>query len=103
MYTHVYRIDVLKKAKKYLKTDKYNGICPAIYSSLAHYNIRVDHIVEYYIPKFNINNAKKFGASAKYEPWWWKPYRFNIFSGRRRYLNWLIRQYKNDKTNLREL
>lgn len=111
MDTPVYRIDILKKAKEYLKTGKYPGICPAILKALEFYEIpfRLYYLspterIMYYIPLHNLINAKKFQTDKYlYNPFWWKSYKFNIFSGRRRYLNWLIRRHKNDKTNLREL
>ena len=53
-----------------------------------------------YFPKFRREVAFKFGAN-KSNDWWWE---YDVWdTGRMDFLDWLIDQYKDDKTNLRKL
>jgi hypothetical protein len=91
----VTRKEVLKRAKKIKKS----GLCYTIRDALHKYNI-YSRNPEIYFPKFERKNALQFGADKFYE-WWWIPYVWD--TGRMDFLDWLIEQYKDDKTNLRKL
>ena len=95
-YKVIRRYDVLLLAKQKMKVGEYSGLCNAITSSLSEYGLwdSTDRLEDYFL-LYNRDQALKFGAS-KSRNFWWKPYKFGILSGRRMYLNWLIRKYKND-------
>lgn len=93
----IYRIDVLRYANEHRDI----GLCFTIYHALVHFNINTKDIgmcksVRYYFPEFTIENAEPFGASN--DTYWWAPY---TWKQRAEFLNWLIKFYENDKTDLR--
>lgn len=90
----VTRKEVLKRAKRY----KGPGLCYTIGKAFEDYNIIVFNI-SLVLPLFNKNNTKQFGGSLG--GYWWDWGVWN--TGRMAFLNWLIEQYKDDKTNLRKL
>lgn len=92
---YVYRKDVLEYA---LKHNHNKGVCRALWDSLSHYNL--GSYINGYLPLANFNNAKKFNARLRYDGYWWS---LGDWKNRTKYLKWLIEQYKNDKTNLKEL
>ena len=95
----VTRKEVLKRARKYKSKA---GLCFAIDNALRDYNINATDYIDLFdvFPHFNNNNAiLLFGA--KDGGYWWDKHIWN--TGRMAFLNWLIKQYKDDKTNLREL
>lgn len=92
----VTRKEVLKRAKKI----KRSGICYSVISALRDYGVPCNHWLDEYFPKFTKENALQFGAD-KDDNWWWTP---NVWdTGRMDFLNWLIEEYKDDKTDLRKL
>lgn len=91
------RIDVLKEAYKLLKKHEEPGICFAIRRVFLNNGVTNDKIWDYF-PLFTLENAKKFGARDKI--FWWKKYKYGLFSGRQRFMRWLIKQYKNDKEEI---
>jgi hypothetical protein len=95
-YKVIRRYDVLLLAKQKLKNGEYSGLCSALSSSLNHYGLSLG--VTSCFSLYTIDQALRFGANKgnKYYCYWWKPGKFGILSGRLRYLNWLIRKYKND-------
>lgn len=101
----VYRIDILKRAKYLLKRHKVEGICSAITCACRDYNIHIPYFINTIFKLLNYNIAKNnFNATGiDKQFYWWKPGRFHIFSDRRKYVNWLIEQYKNDKKDLRKI
>ncbi len=92
-YKVIRRYDVLLLAKQRLKSGEFLGLCNAIKYSLAQYSL--EDRPSSYFPLFTRDQALKFRAN-KDRNYWWKPGKFGILSGRRMYLNWLIRKYKND-------
>jgi hypothetical protein len=93
----VTRKEVLERVKKI----KIRGLCHSISYVLNEYNILNDlHFLYIWFPKFVKENALQFGAD-KYSDWWWKCDVWD--TGRMDFLNWLIEQYKDDKTDLRKL
>jgi len=91
----IYRVDVLRYAKKH----KGLGLCDTLYLALMAYGIPVKCNIESYFPLFNRSNAFEFNANDIL--YWWEAGVWN--TGREDFLNWLIKQYKKDKTNLRKL
>jgi len=96
----VTRKEVLQRAKKY--QNQTFGLCMAIKYACFDYHLKWDPDI--IIPKFTNENALKFGASesnAGRLEYWWK---FGVWNtGRLDFLDWLIEEYKDDKTNLRKL
>ena len=74
-------------------------ICDSIYAALDDYSIPRTSL-HVYFPKFIRQNALNF-VGSKNSLWWWE---YDVWdTGRMDFLNWLIGQYKDDKTNLRKL
>lgn len=95
LHLPVTRKEVLKRAKKIKKY----GLCYSISHVLHAYNIPYGDY-HHYFPMFVRMCALRFGADGFYE-WWWKP---NVWdTGRMAFLDWLIEEYKDDKTDLRKL
>lgn len=92
----VTREEVLKRAKKI----KISGICYSLITALKDYGIPYNRLLREYFPKFTRENALQFGADNE-NVWWWIPYVWS--TGRMNFINWLIEEYKDDKTNLRKL
>lgn len=95
----VTRKEVLLRAKKL----KRGGLCHSIEKALKDYGIYSSLFYTYltiYFPKFRREVAFKFGAH-KTNSWWWE---YGVWdTGRMDFLNWLIKEYEDDKTNLRKL
>ena len=94
----VTRKEVLKRAKKLKRV----GLCSSIAEALRNYGVysNVPHLFTEYFPKFREEEALNFGAEWKLG-WWWEPDVWN--TGRMDFLDWLIEEYKDDKTDLRKL
>ena len=97
LHLPVTRVDVLEYATELQATRYYPGLCALLDDALEHYDIY--SFVRVIFPKFQEEYARHFGAS--YHGYWWE--RFNWGTGRLDFLNWLIEQYKDDKTNIRKL
>lgn len=87
------RIKILRKAHKLLKRHEREGICIAILF-ISHKSPDV------IFPLLKREYAKPFGADPE-RPYWWKPGEYGLFSGRRRFMRWLMKQYKNDKEEIK--
>lgn len=98
LHLPVTRVEVLEHAKELQVTCKYPGLCHLLNSALIDYEIWWASPSTTF-PKFKEEYAKHFGAS--YHGYWWERGRWD--TGRLEYLNWLIEQYKDDKTNIRKL
>ena len=97
----VRRKSVLTLAKEIRTKQPHIGLCSAISSALASYGIWRDRALIEYFPEFTFENAKeKFKADGTKEFFWWIDY---DDPNRMEFLDWLIKQYENDKTNLRKL
>lgn len=92
----VTRKEVLKRAKKL----KRPGLCFSIDEALRDYGINLDYPFMKLFPKFEREEALNFGAE-KEDAWWWEHDVWD--TGRMDFLNWLIEEYKDDKTNLRKI
>ena len=97
LHLPVTRVEVLEHAKELQSTCQYPGLCLLLNNALDHYNIWP--FPSTIFPKFKVEYAKHFGAS--YRGYWWERDRWD--TGRLDFLNWLIQQYKNDRTNIRKL
>lgn len=91
----VYRKDILEYA---LHHNHDTGVCNAIWCSLSHYGLVRN--IEKYLPLENMDNAKKFKAKYRCDRYWWP---LNDWTDRIKYIKWLLEQYKDDITNLKEL
>ena len=91
----VYRKDILEYA---LKHNHNKGVCLALYRSLLHYGFSTS--ICKYLSLATLNNAKKFKAEIRCDGYWWP---LGDWTNRIKYLKWLLEQYKDDKTNLKEL
>lgn len=97
----VRRKSVLTLAKEFRTNYSHIGLCSAISSALTEYGIWKDRTFVEYFPEFTFENAKeKFKADGTKEFFWWIDY---DDPNRVEFLDWLIKQYENDKTNLRKL
>ena len=97
LHLPVTRKEVLKRAKKLKRA----GLCFSIDEALRDYGIDLSYaFVVKYFPKFRREMAFKFGG-RKNSLWWWLPYHWD--TGRMDFLNWLIKDYEDDKTNLRKM
>lgn len=94
------RVNTLEMAKHYLLNSDALGLCIAISMALQNYGIYpVDwDDLSIYFPKFKRIYALRFGGFGWY--YWWRP---GWRRGRILFLNWLIRQYSDDDTNLRDI
>lgn len=93
----VSRKTILNRAAKLYK-GKTDGLCDALERSLIDYGIYIS-ATNAFSEFFTQENAKGFGGI---NPGWWWP-RKDWTSGRSEFLDWLIEQYKDDKTNLRKV
>ena len=91
----VYRKDILEYA---LKHNHNQGVCRALWNSLHHYGLYIN--TNRYLPLANFSNAKIFNARSRNDGYWWP---LGDWTNRTKYLKWLLEQYKDDKTNLKEL
>ena len=95
------KFDILKEARKLLIRGEFKGICSAIKCVLLDHdsNIIDPSIV---FPLLNQINAEKYREEIDYYwlDYWWAPGNFRLFSGRRRFMRWLMKQYKNDKEEI---
>ena len=97
LHLPVTRVEVLEYAKELQSTHQYPGLCALLKDALEYYEIWSFNFIIF--PKFKEEYAKHFGAS--YHGYWWERDRWD--TGRLDFLNWLIQQYKNDRTNIRKL
>ncbi len=100
------RIKILRKAKRELRFRGANGICTAIASVLSRKtnNKWTLHEVYKLFPLLTKSNAERFRSEEDYyciDGYWWKRGDFGLFSGRRQFMRWLIKQYRADKTELK--
>lgn len=97
----IYRVDILRYVK-YIEQSL--GLCHSIHFALFCCNIHVPTEVEptvsRFFPLMDRKNAKPFNAHSR-APHWWPAGDWT--GGRMDFLNWLIDQYKDDKTDLRKL
>jgi hypothetical protein len=96
VYKVIRRYDVLMLVKQKMLNKEFKGLCIAMRESLDECGLT--RPATDFFPEFYKSYALKFGAkkSNKHNGYWWKPCCFGILSGRRRYLNWLIRKYKDN-------
>lgn len=94
----VTRVEVLEHAKELQGTHQYQGLCFLIEDALSAYGICPFASIVF--PKFSPKYARQFGAFCDYGYWW---DRGEWDTGRLDFLNWLINEYKDDKTNIRKL
>lgn len=94
----VYRRDVLRYLKHHC--EDYAGICQGI-EDVCKNVFRIANYVNTsaLFPEHCFSNAKPFTDKNSYPSGYWWP-ADNWSTGRMEYLDWLIEQYKDDKTNL---
>lgn len=93
------RIDILKEAHELLKMGYAPGICSAIQRVYSNNGNLIEIFdIPRKFPLFTLENAKEFKAVD--DIYWWPSYRYGLFSGRRRFMRWLMKQYKNDKEEI---
>lgn len=97
----VRRVDVLKRVRNHHDL----GLCYSISDALVHFKLPpysgICDTTKYYFPLFTRENASAFDANA--ELYWWPFNEWIPGKGRMAFLEWLIEQYKDDKTDLRTL
>lgn len=106
LFLPVTRYEVLQYAKELQTTRTYGGLCNLLDDALMYYNIYYPSPTEIHsspaivFSKFRLRYAKYFGTHYLLGYWWEKG---QWDTGRLEFLDWLIDQYKNDKTNIRKL
>lgn len=93
------RIDILKEAHKLLRDKRECGICVAILRSISLKGVYIEEPLDLF-SYLTFENAKRFGASRDFGGYWWPMKSYSLFSGRRRFMRWLMKQYKNDKEEI---
>ena len=96
------RVEVLKLAKAKVERNpkEYPGLCILLENTInMNYNIWLKD-PRWVFPLYNPMYAKLFGATTDIGFWW---ERDEWDTGRLDFLNWLIEQYKDDKTDIRDL
>ena len=105
----IYRKDVLIWAKYYYANEDYDGLCCAIEDSVRDL-MYVYNVPQHFIPLLNPDIVKSFhkrycvdtsNINYRFKSYWWEPYTWKLNGGRLGFLNWMIEQYKDDKTNLK--
>lgn len=92
----LYRVDILR-CVKYI--ERHSGLCSSLYFALTHCNVSIN-TATYPFPLMDRKNAVPFNAQS-FTAYWWPIGDWT--GGRMDFLNWLIDQYKDDKTDLRKL
>lgn len=97
----IYRIDILEYVKNH--HEEYYGICEGIEDACCKFQLGSPYSSRLIIPKLSLRYAKNFSIREKAteDGFWWKPNNWD--TGRLDFLNWLINEYKDDKTDLRYL
>jgi len=99
LHLPITRVEVLEHAKELQATQiHYKGLCHLLKDALFDYEVYFPFLITVF-PKFKEEYAEHFGAS--YHGYWWERDRWD--TGRLDFLNWLINEYKGDKTNIRKL
>lgn len=99
----VHRVDVLKR----VRTHHDLGLCYSINDALLHFKVPsyngngVCDNAKHYFPLFTRENATAFNVTG--ELYWWPCGEWIPGTGRMAFLDWLIEQYKDDKTDLKTL
>lgn len=94
----VYPIDLLIEAKRsFLWT---SGLCSAIDLSAAFFNLHGAETYTHYIEKYDRNIAIQ-NFNGEYHPYWWEVGIWN--TGRLDFLNFLIKENKTNKIDLRNI
>lgn len=98
------RLEILKEAHRLLKKKEASGICVAIKMTLQ-YNKLVDiedtRTANDFFPLLDLWYAESFGGKNKV--YWWEPNNYKLFSGRRRFMRWLMWKYRNDKEDFKPI
>ena len=95
----IYRIDVLKAVRE--NHSRHLCLCSAIAYALRPLTglYPCSEFIQYYFPLFGGKEVFDFGAHTNYVGNYWWPVG-DWSAGRLDYLDWLIEQYKNDKTDI---
>lgn len=98
------RIDILKEAHKLLKDRRECGICIAIFRVFRSNSLKdvvyIEKSSDLFSSYFTFENAKRFGANNIFDGYWWPINSYGLFSGRRRFMKWLMWKYRNDKEEI---
>ena len=96
LHLPVTRKEVLKRAKKLKRA----GLCFSIDRALIDYGIYLNVSYHSLFPKFRREEALNFGGRKDSLGWW----EYDVWdTGRMDFLDWLIKEYEDDKTNLRKM
>lgn len=107
----IYRKDLLIWAKHYYASKDCAGLCYAIENSISdlmHVYNAPPHLIPLLNPEVVRIYHKIHGvdtSTTRYNSgcFWWQQCVWELNGGRLGFLNWMIEQYKDDKTNLRKL
>ena len=101
----IYRIDILRAVKYNYENCRAYGICYSIHNINGHCNLKLFvryRTLAHLFPKLAYDYAKSI-TDVNYDAigYWWKIDDWT--SGRMIFLNWLIKEYRDDKENLRNI
>ena len=91
------KIQILREARELLKTGNYAGICGAIEVVLK--KNKIPYNVGTVFPLLLETAVERYRKTRDYMygHYWWELYEFGLFSGRRRFMRWLMWEYRDDK------
>lgn len=99
----IYRVDILRYVK-YI--ERFSGLCHSLFVAQTRCNVcettetDIGAFVSRYFPLMLRKNAEPFNVHP-FDSYWWPAGDWT--GGRMNFLNWLIDQYKDDKTDLKKL
>ncbi len=100
LHLPIYRIDVLNWVE-YMYLGETSGLCAALDVAIDDLRLVRWPKIQYF-PKYLKEHAQMFPSHYTGESYWWEPDTWEI-KGRLGFFYWLKEQYKDDKTNLRNI
>ena len=94
----IYRVDILRAIKYDYRNCRSYGICCSIINIGTCYKLKIP--LTQVFPKLHYTYAIPFCNDDDYDNgYWWT--RNNWIGGRMQFLDWLIKEYKNDKETIK--
>ena len=99
----IYRKDIIEVALQDWDGMHKFGLCNALDHAMSKFDMPyVGHSgTKEFFPLFTLTNAVRFGAQPEFRMYWWPEGDWT--KGRIEFLEWMKKQYKDDKTDLRKL
>lgn len=99
----IYRKDIIDVALQDWNGMHRFGLCNALAQAMSKFDMPYvgGSGTKMFFPLFTRANAVRFGARPEFSMYWWPEGDWN--TGRIEFLEWMKKQYKNDKTDLRKI